>query len=392
MTAEQSENCLCLVGSLGWLDKSMLGRCEVAWQDRELTEAGWRCEVKRLWGSRLQIGRAGCWRSLAEYCETVAAGMLATSNDGVYAALRALCAVGSLETSAVDDDLPTPIDRADCLFAIASRGERNGSWIARRLVASFVTSCVGGTLCAGKARRRSWRRLAGVDGTAEYEHQETLILFAELLAPRLSRASVEDALRTALWFFPFLPAQSSHGADRVIDALASAYVRQRPNGRLLVDPYVVWYSLVLLNTDLHNQRVTAKISEDGFARSLARTDLICDHLDTFARALYRSIKAHPLMACQPGPARPVCDTWPVDFEPERKPASDHPILAMLSQHDSFIASRLLLRAIPSASLVFLLVAAFAALLLKVFVSSESRFFLRFPSQLPPAVIASLALR
>lgn len=380
MAAEQTENCLCLVGSLGWLDKSMLGRCEVAWQDRELTEAGWRCEVKRLWGSRLQIGRLGCWRSLAQYCETVTAGMLATNSDGVYAALRELCAVGSLETSAVDD-LPKPIDRADCLFAIASRGERNGSWIARRLVASFVTSCVGGTFGVGKSRRMSWRRLAGVNGTVEYEHQETLILFAELLAPRLSRASVEDALRTALWLFPFLPAQSSHGADRVIDALASAYLRQRPNDRLLVDPYVVWYSLVLLNTDLHNQRVTAKITEDGFARSLARTDLICDHLDTFARALYRSIKARPLMPCRPGPAQPVCDTWPVDFEPQRKLTSDTPILAMLSHHDSFIASRLLLRAIPGPSLVCLLFAALAALLLRGLVSSESRFFLRFPSQL-----------
>lgn len=312
----QLEECVSLAASLGFLDKTMLGRFEMAHGMRSLFDeegGGWRVEVKRLWGSRLGRGRLGSWRTVAEYCETTTARTIATKREGVCEALHDLCSAGALRPSICDEQLPCPADRADCLLAIAARGERSGSWIARRLVASFVTSSVGGTL---RSRPRSWRRLSEVPGTAEHEHQETLRLLARALAPRLADADVEEALRRALAVFPFLPAASSHGADRVIEALARAYVAAKHplDARDAFDAtYVIWYSLVLLNTDLHNDRITAKITEDGFVRSLSRTILHCAHPEGLARHLYKSIKQRPLVADNPDLRPSARDKWAFDF-------------------------------------------------------------------------------
>lgn len=262
-------------GSHGYLDKTSLARCETTCGHQLRLEEAWRCEAKRLWGSGIDLGRTfSTWRELLQYCETTTTRMLA---QDVSKALRELTVRCGAFVSG-DDDLPVPKDRAECLFAIASRAERCGSWIARRVVANFVTSSVDG-----------FEQTKG-------HHESTLASFVELLGPRLAASeSAEEALREALLFFPFLPAKTSQGADRVIDALARAYVASTGDDHDVT--YVLWYSLILLNTDLHSRCVTAKITEDGFVRSLSRvTSISLDDDDLFARLLYRSIKRKPLVA------------------------------------------------------------------------------------------------
>ncbi|KAJ8599395.1 hypothetical protein CTAYLR_007045 [Chrysophaeum taylorii] len=278
----------------GWLEKAELGHVEVALRQR--FEEGWRGVVLRLWGASLRRGSLGTWRGVARYCESVALGTVA--RRGVEEALRDLTALGVLEGSEVDE-LPPAQARAEVLFALAIRGERTGSFLLRRRVALFVTSAAGG-LVSKRRRPRSWRRLSSLAGTVENEHAATLDAIAKMIAPRLSDASVEGALRRVLRIFPFLPAESSQGADRAIESFAKVYVAVRDKSAGVLDAfdaiYVLFYSLILLNTDLHNKRVTAKITEDGFARSLART-AIATHpdVDTLARALYASIKTRPLL-------------------------------------------------------------------------------------------------
>ena len=92
--------------------------------------------------------------------------------------------------------------------------------------------------------------------------------------------------------------------------------------------YIMLYALIMLNTDLHNPNVRPKISEDDFVRSLRGTmipegprrrgpflgarrgPVRCSRspragllADGRARAYYKSIKAHPLGAERPPPAK-----------------------------------------------------------------------------------------
>jgi len=130
---------------------------------------------------------------------------------------------------------------------------------------------------------------------------------AFLRAFPLEAPDPETALRQLLVRFPFLPIDAGDGADRVIAAFAERYISL--NGRqpsVFVSPsactddearssiHVLLYSIIMLNTDLHNPAISPKISEAEYQRScrccpelrLVRSEALSQ--------IYAHISAHPL--------------------------------------------------------------------------------------------------
>jgi len=89
-----------------------------------------------------------------------------------------------------------------------------------------------------------------------------------------------EALRLLLLQFPFLPIDAGSGADRVISQFAYNWVADNPESlgnigmnasSALSDShdavYSLTYSIIMLNTDLHNPAIWPKISADEYAAS-----------------------------------------------------------------------------------------------------------------------------
>ena len=97
-------------------------------------------------------------------------------------------------------------------------------------------------------------------------------------------------LQTLLKF----PIACGLGTDGLIRAIARVYGEAHPRASCDDHTYILLYSLIILNTDLHNDRVRRKITEDAYVESLARTQISGAILESDARRHYRSIKADPL--------------------------------------------------------------------------------------------------
>ena len=237
-------------------------------------EVAWACECRRLWGSSCEKGSFDWWKEALRFLEDWAAAVR-KMDDYCGGWLEKLL------SSAEGRGLVR--DRATVLFALT----RRGGYDFQRSVAAYATQDVV-RYAATQQRLREVRDLCWC--------------FSETLRQSLD---VEDALRRVLSFFPFLPARSAHGADRVIDELSKVYAQvstKKEDDPKSVDAaknaaYILWYSIALLNTDLHNPRISSKITEDAFATSLKGTILGHD-IDDLARKLYRSLKAKPLLAGQ----------------------------------------------------------------------------------------------
>ncbi len=153
------------------------------------------------------------------------------------------------------------------------------------------------------------RRLAAFV-CADWQPASTLHRF---LAPyRIAGETPLDALRTLLLVFPFLPIDAGEGADRVISYFARAYARQAERShlaRLGLSPpadapadekrvrdgaYTLTYSMIMLNTDLHNPAVQPKMSADEYAASVRRCAPMRHAPDDALRAIYADLLANPL--------------------------------------------------------------------------------------------------
>ena len=261
-----------------YLDKGSLGALEACCRALSVEELDipWAIECRRLWGATNEKGSFDWWKDALHWLEDWARALLKMDDfSGGW--------LDKLLSSAEGRGLVT--DRASALFALTRRKP------FRRSVAAYATQ----DLIRYHATQQRLREVKALCWR-----------YSDILA---GATDVEDALRSVLRFFPFLPARSAHGADRVIDELSKVYAEMRqdtPRSQVFdsvfdgaVDAanatYILWYSIALLNTDLHNPRVSSKITEDGFARSLAGTILGSRDVDTIARALYRSVKARPLL-------------------------------------------------------------------------------------------------
>ena len=255
----------------------------------------WRKVAEKRWGPLCDAdGEARNWRDELVWLETEVAPAL---RKNVRSALKLMEARGLL-------------------------GGKRGSWV----------SCVHCLL--------SWetlvvrRRLAAFV-CADWQPRDTLRGFLEpfdLRAP-----TPEAALRNLLYIFPFLPIDAGSGADRVIGEFARQYVmanedvvrdlRIGSGGGVAAPPageqsssdeeeeggvvrrfdkyagcdrlardgvYALIYSLVMLNTDLHNVAIQPKISVEQYVASCHRCVPLREVPDEYLRRLYLSILQSPL--------------------------------------------------------------------------------------------------
>ena len=116
-------------------------------------------------------------------------------------------------------------------------------------------------------------------------------------------------LRRTLLQFPFLPIDAGGGADRTIGALAREYVKALPHcvewlGQSVDQQHyhkdaveavhLVIYSLIMLNTDLHNPAVQPKMALDEFQDSLYRVPLLQTLNSAHIARMYESVRDEPL--------------------------------------------------------------------------------------------------
>jgi len=147
----------------------------------------------------------------------------------------------------------------------------------------------------------------------------------------------EAALRDLLPRFPFLPIDAGQGADRVIGAFCRVFVRQNPDAcaalGVAVTPlpltatesednatdsesdgeitatinkyyteskaardviYTLTYSIIMLNTDLHNKAIYPKITQDEYIKSCYRCAPLKDVNEAIFMKIYESISSQPL--------------------------------------------------------------------------------------------------
>mmetsp|Transcript_7683 Transcript_7683/g.10690 ORF Transcript_7683/g.10690 Transcript_7683/m.10690 type:complete len:368 (+) Transcript_7683:130-1233(+) len=267
-----------VVGLLGFLNKGELSRLVCICRRFVHDDETWATVTQKLWACPKR-GQFKTWYQCLYYLENSAKRIALEQN--LNAALQSMACRGIVG------------DIGQMCYALL---HRHSNPQLRRCVAAYATEDV----------RFQWKN----------ERKAQVKSLCHSLANELRQATdVEDALRRVLEIFPFLPALSSHGADRVIDQLSKVYATVRaertyvkdfesfsPLESLFIDQnidiaatsYIIWYAIIMLNTDLHNPRVQSKITEEGFVRSLAAAAAI--DAEQIARTLYRSIKQRPLVA------------------------------------------------------------------------------------------------
>jgi hypothetical protein len=151
-----------------------------------------------------------------------------------------------------------------------------------------------------------------------------------------SALAVECAFRYLLLKFPFLPIDAGVGADRVINAFTQVLLKnstatfenmhvEEHHDRKSFDPdivsaadnggcrpknlpclipeipleeqrdavYILVYSLIMLNTDLHNPAINPKIKAEQFVRSCKQT-VLCSIPESMLVQMYHHIRCDPL--------------------------------------------------------------------------------------------------
>jgi len=117
----------------------------------------------------------------------------------------------------------------------------------------------------------------------------------------------EAGLRALLLHFPFLPIDAGSGADRVIGEFALSWLEQNSESlcnlglttstaiRKSRDAvYSLTYSIIMLNTDLHNPVVWPKITPDEYVRSCHGCEPLSQVPASQLIAIYENIRTTPL--------------------------------------------------------------------------------------------------
>jgi len=117
-----------------------------------------------------------------------------------------------------------------------------------------------------------------------------------------------DVLRRVLLQFPFLPIDAGGGADRTIGSLARCYVAAVPavsewlghavaldRASTVEAVHLILYSLIMLNTDLHNPaNIANRMSAAEYQESLYRVAMLRALPPTHIYHMYEAIKREPL--------------------------------------------------------------------------------------------------
>ena len=102
-----------------------------------------------------------------------------------------------------------------------------------------------------------------------------------------------EALRTALSSSMHLPAEGEQ-IDRILQAFSRAFILQNPDSGLNNDQaYILSYATTLLNSDLHNENVTRKMSLESFIDNVKNAMQDNCVSNKFLESIYIDIKNNP---------------------------------------------------------------------------------------------------
>ena len=106
---------------------------------------------------------------------------------------------------------------------------------------------------------------------------------------------VVDVLRASLLILP-LPSNDSCGIDKYIDQLSKKYFTQNKNN--FTDSsvvYVLMYSIIMLNTDLHSEKIKTKMSLNQFISMNKGINNGTDLPMIFLEKVYWDVKSNKLI-------------------------------------------------------------------------------------------------
>lgn len=142
-------------------------------------------------------------------------------------------------------------------------------------------------------------------------HQEVLGHFVR--CHQFSHLLLVQALRQFLWSFR-LPGEAMQ-IDRVMDAFAAHYCTQNPNIFEERDTcFILSFSIIMLNTALHNPNAKIKISAEQFVKQNKGINSGKDLPTYMLEAIFRSIKEEPFKI----PDETYDDLMYTFFSPERE--------------------------------------------------------------------------
>jgi len=162
-----------------------------------------------------------------------------------------------------------------------------------------------------RQERLSKKQIGSYLGSHQEFNKQVLHQFVQ--CHEFSKLLLVQALRQFLWSFR-LPGEAMQ-IDRVMDAFSSHYCEQNPN--IFEEPdtcFILSFSIIMLNTALHNPNAKMKITGEQFIRQNKginnSKDLDPDMLD----AIYRNIKEEPFKI----PDENYDDLMYTFFSPERE--------------------------------------------------------------------------
>jgi len=162
-----------------------------------------------------------------------------------------------------------------------------------------------------RQERLSKKQIGKYLGSHQEYNQAVLTHFVR--CHQFSRLLLVQALRQFLWSFR-LPGEAMQ-IDRVMDAFAGQYCEQNPNIFEEKDTcFILSFSIIMLNTALHNPNAKIKISAEQFVKQNKGINSGKDLPSDMLEAIYRNIKEEPFKI----PDETYDDLMYTFFSPERE--------------------------------------------------------------------------
>jgi hypothetical protein len=319
----------------------------------------WRSAVHALWSNELKLGTHGSWRDAARHLERLTWPILKQS--GMKPAVRSLQFYQMMDP--MPKDVPSPWATPLTLNIVRATLKHRGDIDGRRQIAMFACSsdfAAAPTIVEAKTEKEG-TSLVGIETSGMKSHSSSMLnnghyalnqsrndglVINEALLPQVDEESgseevvdedegrqnirtvlslfnvikkaknPEEALRSLLLEFPFLPIDAGEGADRVIYALANLYLETHPDELLAIRNdrnrnghtnhdnaesavYILLYSIIMLNTDRHHPSIKSKMTCNEFVRSTQSTVVGEAFPKHVLVEIFNSISRDPLKICAP---------------------------------------------------------------------------------------------
>jgi len=162
-----------------------------------------------------------------------------------------------------------------------------------------------------RQERLSKKQIGTFLGSHQDFNKQVLSIFVNL--HQFSHLLLVQALRQFLWSFR-LPGEAMQ-IDRVMDSFAAHYCAQNPNIFEERDTcFILSFSIIMLNTALHNPNAKIKISAEQFVKQNRGINSGRDLPNDMLEAIYRNIKEEPFKI----PDETYDDLMYTFFSPERE--------------------------------------------------------------------------